>query len=124
MAVPDGTGESTGNSVDGDSPVLFSARPEPVSFLSRYLLSFTPVVLAILSILVREILDSLVPAASHMLPALSPVPSPAASNISSEAMAQYMGLMGFSTAGFGEITTILILLITPVSIFQCGPVLP
>jgi membrane protein YdbS with pleckstrin-like domain len=123
MAVPDGTGESAGNSADGDSPVLFSARPEPVSFLSRYLLSFTPVVLAILSILVREILDSLVPAASHMLPALSPVPSPAASNISSEAMAQYMGLMGFSTAGFGEITTILILLITPVSIFLLAAVI-
>jgi membrane protein YdbS with pleckstrin-like domain len=123
MPEPDGSGKSTGNSADGDSPVLFSARPEPVSFLSRYLLSFTPVVLAILSILVRGILDSLVLASSRMLSALSPAPSPAASNITSEAMAQYMGLMGFGTAGFGEFTTIMILVITPVSIFLLAAVI-
>ncbi len=117
MTEPDGTGESTRNNADADSPVLFSARPEPLSFLSRYLLSFTPVVLAIVSMLVRGILDGLVLATTRMLPTLVPAPSPGASNISSAAMGQYMGLMGFSTAGFGDYTTIMIILITPVSIF-------
>jgi membrane protein YdbS with pleckstrin-like domain len=123
MPEPDGTGGPAGNNADGDSPVLFSARPEAMSFLSRYLLSFTSVVLVVLCILVRGILDSLVLATSRMLPTLSPVPSTAASNISSEAMGQYMGLIGFSTAGFGDYTTIMILLITPVSIFLLAAVI-
>jgi membrane protein YdbS with pleckstrin-like domain len=117
MPEPDGTGESAGNNADGDSPVLFSARPEAMSFLSRYLLSFTSVVLVILCILVREILDSLVIATSRLMPTFTPGPSAAASNVSSAAMGQYLGIMGISTAGFGDFTTIMILLITPVSIF-------
>jgi len=40
------TGGSAGTGTAGAPPVLFSARPEPMSFLFRYLLSFTPVVLA------------------------------------------------------------------------------
>jgi membrane protein YdbS with pleckstrin-like domain len=123
MEVPDGDGGSIGTSAADDSPVLYSARPEPVSFLSRYLLSFTPVVLAILCILARGILDGLVLATSRMLPSLSPVPAAPASDVTSAAMGQYMGLMGFSTAGFGEFTTIMILLITPVSIFLLAAVI-
>ena len=117
MPGPDGIGGSDGNSAAGDSPVLFSARPEAMSFLSRYLLSFTSVVLVILCILVREILDGLILATSRMIPTFTPAPSAAASNVSSAAMGQYLGIMGISTAGFGDFTTIMILLITPVSIF-------
>lgn len=123
MEVPDGDGGSIGTSAADDSPVLYSARPEPVSFLSRYLLSFTSVVLVILCVLARGILDSMVLAASHMIPTFTPAPSAAASNVSSAAMGQYMGLMGFSTAGFGDYTTIMILLITPVSIFLLAAVI-
>ena len=123
MLVPDMVAGSSDNGTTGDSPVLFSARPEAMSFLFRYLLCFTPVVLVVLCMLVRGILDSLVLAASHMLPALSPVPATHASDASSAAMGQYMGLMGLPTAGFGEFTTIMILLITPVSIFLLAAVI-
>jgi membrane protein YdbS with pleckstrin-like domain len=117
MPGPDGIEGYDGTSTDSDSPVLFSARPEAMSFLSRYLLSFTSVVLVILCILVREILDSLVIATSRLMPTFTPGPSAAASNVSSAAMGQYLGIMGISTAGFGDFTAIMILLITPVSIF-------
>jgi membrane protein YdbS with pleckstrin-like domain len=123
MTEPDGMGGSAGNGTTGDSPALYSARPQAMSFLSRYLLSFTPVVLVLLCIPVRGILDSLVPAASRMFPVLSPVPATPSSAVSSAAMAQYMGLMGFSTAGFGDYTAIMILLITPVSIFLLAAVI-
>jgi len=117
MPVPDTIAGSSGTGTADDSPALFSARPEAMSFLYRYLLSFTPVVLVILSMGIRGILDSLVLAASRMVPAFSPVPAAPASNITSAAMAQYTGLLGISTAGFGEFTTIMILMVAPVSIF-------
>jgi membrane protein YdbS with pleckstrin-like domain len=123
MPEPDVRGGSAGTSAAGDPPVLFSARPEPISFLYRYLLSFTPVVLVILCVLVRGILDSVVLATSRLIPTFTPAPSAVASNVSSAAMGQYMGLMGFSTAGFGDFTTIMILLITPVSIFVLAAVI-
>jgi membrane protein YdbS with pleckstrin-like domain len=122
MPEPDVMGGSAGTSAAGDPPVLFSARPEPLSFLYRYFLSITPVVLVILCVLVRGILDSVVLATSSLMPSFTPGPS-AAPDVSSAAMGQYMGLMGFSTAGFGDFTTIMILLITPVSIFVLAAVI-
>ena len=101
----------------GDPPVLFSARPEAKSFLYRYLLSFTPVVLVILCMGIRGVLDSLFLAALHMVPALSPVPATHASDVSSAAMAQYQGLLSTSMPGFGELAAITILLVAPIGVF-------
>ena len=117
MPVPERIGGSTGNSVARDSPILFTARPEAMSFLYRYLLSFTPVVLVILCMGIRGILDSLFLAATHMVPALSPVPATHASNVSSAAMTQYLGLLNTGTPGFGELAAITILLVAPVGVF-------
>jgi membrane protein YdbS with pleckstrin-like domain len=101
----------------GDSPILFSARPEAKSFLYRYLLSFTPVVLVILCMGIRGVLDSLFLAVTHMVPALSPVPATHASDVSSAAMAQYQGLLSTSMPGFGELAAITILLVAPIGVF-------
>ena len=101
----------------GDPPVLFSARPEAKSFLYRYLLSFTPVVLVILCMGIRGVLDSLFLAALHMVPALSPVPATHASDVSSAAMTQYQGLLSTSMPGFGELAAITILLVAPIGVF-------
>ena len=123
MPEPDVMGGSAVTGTAGDPPVFFSARPEPMSFLFRYLLSFTPVVLLIFCARVRGILDSMVPATSRLIPSFTPAPSAVASNVSSAAMGQYLGIMGISTAGFGDVTTIMILLITPVSIFVLAAVI-
>jgi membrane protein YdbS with pleckstrin-like domain len=117
MPVPDSIAGSNDTWTAGDTPVLFSARPEALSFLYRYLLSFTPVVLVILCMGIRGIQDSLFLAASHTVPALSPVPAKPASNISSAAMAQYLGVLNTSTPGLGELAALMILLIAPVGIF-------
>jgi membrane protein YdbS with pleckstrin-like domain len=117
MPVPESGAGFAGSGTAGGSPVLFSARPEPMSFLFRYLLSFTPVVLVILCIVIRGVLDSLFLAASHQVTALLPVPPAPAPGAASAAMAQYQGMLGFSTAGFGEFATIALLLIVPVGIF-------
>lgn len=117
MPVPDRIAGPAGNSTAGGSPVIFSARPEAMSFLYPYLLSFTPVVLVILCIGIRGILDSLFLAASHLVPALSPAPVTPASNVSSAAMAQYLGVLNISTQGFGELAAITILLVAPVGVF-------
>ena len=101
----------------GDSPILFSARPEAKSFLYRYLLSFTPVVLVILCMGIRGVLDSLFLAALHVVPALSPVPATHASDVSSAAMAQYQGLLSTSMPGFGDLAAITILLVAPIGVF-------
>ena len=101
----------------GDSPILFSARPEAKSFLYRYLLSFTPVVLVILCMGIRGVLDSLFLAATHMVPALSPVPASHAPDVSSAAMAQYQGLLSTSMPGFGDLAAITILLVAPIGVF-------
>jgi membrane protein YdbS with pleckstrin-like domain len=94
-----------------------------LSFLSRYLFSFTPVVLVILCIGIRGILDSLFLATSHLVPALSPLPPTHATGASSAAMTHYMGLLNFGTAGFGEIALITVLLVAPVGIFLLAAVL-
>lgn len=117
MPVPESHAGSPGSPSPGDSRVLFSARPEALSFLGRYLVSFTPVILVLLCIAVRAMLESLSLAASRQMTALLPVPPAPAAGTSSAAMAQYQGMLGFSTAGFGDATMILILLVAPVGIF-------
>jgi membrane protein YdbS with pleckstrin-like domain len=122
MTNPDRITEPATSRTSGDSPVLFSARPEALSFLYRYIFSFTPVLLVMLCIGLRGVLDSMFLAASPLVPTLSPVPAPA-SDVSSAAMAQYLGMMNSSTAGYGELAAITILLVVPVGIFLLAAVI-
>lgn len=93
-------------------PVLFSAQPEPVSFLHRYLLCFVPVVLVILTIAVTMILKILVEAGTHMASsATSSIP------VSSLAAVDNTGLTQTLTSGMGDVPAISILMIAPVGIF-------
>lgn len=115
MPIPDI--ESANNSSAGVSPVLFFARPEAMSFLYRYFLSFTPVMLVILCIGIRGLLVGLFLAASPRVPALFPVPVIPTSNISSAAMSQYMGIYNIGMPGSGELAAVTILLVAPVGIF-------
>ncbi|HSQ94204.1 MAG TPA: hypothetical protein VLL74_07920, partial [Methanoregula sp.] len=120
MAAPPMTSASAGTGSASGSEVLFSARPSALSYLYRYLLSFTPVLLVLVCIGARKITDSLFPAGSPTVPALFPVPSPTVSGGSSAAMAQYREILNVSIPGFGDLVPILILLVVPVGIFLLG----
>jgi hypothetical protein len=96
--------------------VLFSASPVAMSFIFRYIASFTPVALVIICIFVRGILDALVLASSHLVPVTVPV-TPGAHAVSSAAMTQYTGMLNSYTVIFGDAITISILLLAPVGIF-------
>ncbi len=101
----------------GESPVLFSARPEPMSFLFRYILSFTPVMLFLLGNGIRGILNGFFPAAASGFQALVPVPATPSSAGSRAAMAQYSAILDTGMPGMGELIALAILLIAPVCIF-------
>jgi membrane protein YdbS with pleckstrin-like domain len=117
MPLPDRTPESANNRTAVASRAVISARPQALSFLYRYLFSFTPVLLAFLCMGIRIVLDSLFLAAAPMVSDLSPVPAAHSSDISRGAMAQYLGMMSISTAGYGDLAAITILLVVPVGTF-------
>lgn len=93
-------------------PVLFSAQPEPVSFLHRYLLCFVPVLLVLVTILVIRIFLILMDAGSRMASS-----SAGSLPISSLAAADTTGITRMLTSGLGDAPTIAILLVAPVGIF-------
>jgi len=96
----------------GGGPVLFSARPEPMSFLHRYLLCGVPVLLVILTVAVTGILTILAESGTRMVSSsVSSLP------VSSLAAADSTGVTQTLTSGLGDVPAIGILLIAPVGIF-------
>jgi len=117
VPIPDGTAGPSAGITGRDAPVLFSTGPEKMRFVYRYLASFTPAILVILCIFVRDILNNLLHAASGMVPSLIPAPIATAPGIDSAAMTQYLGTLNTYTAGVGDAAMITIFLVAPVGIF-------
>lgn len=113
---PEPAGTHTGR-IAGEPPFPFTIRPVAMSFLSRYLLAFTPVALVLLCIFVRLLLDGIFHSTSQMVPSIVPTPLSGSPGEASAAMSQFMGTLTTATSGIGDAATVTILLIAPVGIF-------
>jgi hypothetical protein len=119
----DETGRTTrysGLTKRGEAETLVVTRPVAMSFVFRYLMAFTPLLLVAVSLGIRGLQESLYLGASHLVPELAPIPSGHATAASASAMSQYLSSMNAYTTGINEITAISVLLVAPVGIFLLG----
>ncbi|MFA6333333.1 MAG: PH domain-containing protein [Methanoregula sp.] len=105
----------------GDTATLFTAKPEAMSFLGRYILAAMPVYLVIVCVFVRGLLDQMYHAASSAVASsvTSQIPTTSAGSLAGYpgVMDQYTTTVGQYSNTINDSAAITILFIAPVGIF-------